>query len=106
MRIANIGLGSNPGRITSIRSLSDADSRGRGDAGSNKDDLSNMGIDADAVGADDREALNDDHINLELSFAYQGLPSGRTAQSKAENLQCVLQMSSVCAGCPRSSSVY
>ena len=87
VRIADIGLGSNAGRITSIRSLPDAGSRDKSDSNDNKDELSRLGINADTVSPDDREALDGDHINLELSFAYQGLPSGRTAQSKAENIQ-------------------
>ena len=46
-------------------------------------------MDFDVLSADDRDALNGDHVNLEVSFAYQGLPSGRTAQSKAQNIQYV-----------------
>ena len=89
VRIADLGLGSNAGRITSIRSLPDDKSRDTGDVNGN-DELSGMGIDSETISPDDREALDGDHVNLELSFAYQGVPSGRTAQSKAQNIQYVV----------------
>ena len=91
VRIADLGLGSNAGRITSIRSLPDdsGKSRDTGDVNGN-DELSDMGIDSETISPDDREALDGDHVNLELSFAYQGEPSGRTAQSKAQNIQYVV----------------
>ena len=91
VRIADLGLGSNAGRITSIRSLPDDSDKSRdtGDVNGN-DELSSMGIDSETISPDDREALDGDHVNLELSFAYQGVPSGRTAQSKAQNIQYVV----------------
>ncbi|KAI0753253.1 hypothetical protein C8Q80DRAFT_1229046 [Daedaleopsis nitida] len=91
VRIADIALGSNSGRITAIRSLPDASTRDNGDATKGGDSLADIGIDADSVSSDDRDALDGDHVNLEVSFAYQGLPSGRTAQSKAENIHLLVE---------------
>ena len=51
------------------------------------DSLAAMSINADTVSPDDREALDGDHVNLEVSFAYKGLPSGQSAKSKAHNIQ-------------------
>ena len=90
VRVVDLGLGSNAGRITSIRSLPDTKSRDTGEVKDGNDELSDMGIDTETISPDDREALDGDHVNLELSFAYQGIPTGRTAQSKAENIQYVL----------------
>ena len=89
MRVADIGLGSNAGRITSIRSLPDADEPKPDDTSQANKSAEALGVDFDVLSADDRDALNGDHVNLEVSFAYQGLPSGRTAQSKAQNIQYV-----------------
>lgn len=36
---------------------------------------------------EDRDALGGDHVNLEVLFAYRGLPSGNAAASKGKNLQ-------------------
>ena len=36
---------------------------------------------------EDRDALDGDHVNLELGFAYRAEPSGDSAQSKAKNIQ-------------------
>ena len=94
-----MGLGSNAGRITSIRSLPDANSREGGEDNEHKDSLEGLGINADSITPEDRDALDGDHVNLEVSFAYQGLPSGKTAQSKAENIQYVSH--DIC-GCMRS----
>ncbi|KAI0329974.1 hypothetical protein GY45DRAFT_1278584, partial [Cubamyces sp. BRFM 1775] len=86
VRVADLGLGSNAGRITSIRSLPDDTTRDTGDPTKGEDSLAAMGISADSVSPDDREALDGDHVNLEVSFAYQGLPSGQSAESKARNI--------------------
>ncbi|RDX44545.1 hypothetical protein OH76DRAFT_1408962 [Lentinus brumalis] len=91
VRVVDLGLGSNAGRITSIRSLPDARSRDTGEVKATDDSLRDMGIDGETIGPDDREALDGDHVNLELSFAYQGLPSGRSAQSKAENIHLLIE---------------
>jgi Ca2+-dependent lipid-binding protein len=72
IRISDIGLGSNAMRITSIRSLPDAEH-----------DAPTM----DSLGEEEREQLDGDHINVEVSFAYKALPSGNTASSKAHNAQ-------------------
>ena len=84
VRIPDMGLGSNAGRITAIRSLPDARSAEGGVS------LAGLGIDFGLVNPEDRDALDEDHVNLEVSFAYQGLPSGRTAQEKAQNIQWAL----------------
>ncbi|KAI8972445.1 hypothetical protein BD414DRAFT_469487 [Trametes punicea] len=91
VRVADLGLGSNAGRITSIRSLPDATSRDAGNPNNSEDSLSAMGIDADTISPDDRDALNGDHVNLEVSFAYQGLPSGQSAESKAHNIHLLVE---------------
>ncbi|KAM5531360.1 hypothetical protein V8D89_006496 [Ganoderma adspersum] len=85
VRIPDMGLGSNAGRITAIRSLPDARSPEGGVS------LAGLGIDSGFVTAEDRDALDEDHINLEVSFAYQGLPSGRTAQEKAQNIHFMVE---------------
>ncbi|KAH9937796.1 uncharacterized protein BXZ73DRAFT_89230 [Epithele typhae] len=89
VRVADIGLGSNAGRITSIRSLPDVRLHKNEDDGG--DGLAGLGINSDAVGADDKDALDGDHVNLEVSFAYQSLPSGQTAQSKAQNVHLFVE---------------
>ena len=83
VRVSDIGLGSNAGRITSIRSLPDAGVHREND----ENGIAALGIDSDRIGPDDRDSLDGDHVNLEVSFAYEGLPSGRTAQSKSQNIQ-------------------
>ncbi|KAI0654107.1 hypothetical protein C8Q70DRAFT_1029821 [Cubamyces menziesii] len=91
VRIADLGLGSNAGRITSIRSLPDDTTRDTGDPSEGEDSLAAMGISAESVSPDDREALDGDHVNLEVSFAYQGLPSGQSAESKARNIHLLVE---------------
>ncbi|TBU59824.1 hypothetical protein BD310DRAFT_1038272 [Dichomitus squalens] len=90
VRIADMGLGSNAGRVTSIRSLADVYG-GEGANGEHKDSIEGLGIDVDTITPEDRDALDGDHINLEVSFAYQGLPSGKTAQSKAQNIHLMVE---------------
>ncbi|KAL1939462.1 hypothetical protein VTO73DRAFT_10018 [Trametes versicolor] len=91
VRVADLGLGSNAGRITSIRSLPDAKTHDTGNPGDAQDTLAAMGIDGDTVSPDDRDALDGDHVNLEVSFAYQGLPSGKSAASKARNIHLLVE---------------
>ncbi|KAI0057306.1 hypothetical protein BV25DRAFT_1973301 [Artomyces pyxidatus] len=69
VRISDLGLGSTPLRITSVCALPD----------SHNDDA--MGL----LDASDRDQLNGDHINLEVSFSYRALPSSASAKSKARN---------------------
>lgn len=71
IKISDLGLGSTALRITSIRSLPDAEE----DAP------------IDALGEEERQQLDGDHINVEVSFAFKALPSGNTASSKAHNPQ-------------------
>ncbi|KDQ51904.1 hypothetical protein JAAARDRAFT_139718 [Jaapia argillacea MUCL 33604] len=69
VRIADFALGTNPLRITSVRSLPDSD----------VDDV------LEGLDAKDKERLNGEHINLELSFAYRAVPSGTAFSTKAQN---------------------
>lgn len=68
-----MGLGLTPFRITSVRSLRDAD------------------VDSQVgdVEKKDREQLESDHVNFEVSFAFKAQPSEKDAQSKAKNPQSV-----------------
>ncbi|KAI5121834.1 hypothetical protein M0805_003268 [Coniferiporia weirii] len=74
VRVADLGQGSNALRLTSIRSLPDADV---------DDTLHNAN---DAV----KEHLMRDHVNVEVSFAYRALPSGSEASSKAHNAHLLI----------------
>lgn len=76
MRIADLGLGSNAARITAIRSLPDAQPR----------DTVNQ-VDQPDQSLSEEYDLEEQHVNLEVAFAYRGLPSGSEAKSKARNLQ-------------------
>ncbi|KAL4247548.1 hypothetical protein ABKN59_007359 [Abortiporus biennis] len=80
VRIADLGLGTNAGRITTIRSLPDRD----------KDQQDG---DVSRPESEKNEELEEDHVNLEVSFAYRGLPSGSTAQSKGDNLHLLVEFS-------------
>ncbi|KAI0703039.1 hypothetical protein BC835DRAFT_1079650 [Cytidiella melzeri] len=80
VRISDIGLGSNAARITAIRSLPDTQSR----EATNKKDQDNQD-------EEDVEALDEHHVNLEVSFAYRGLPSGQSAASKAQNAHLLVE---------------
>ena len=75
-----MGLGSNAARITAIRSLPDARSR----EFTNKENQ-------DHQDQEEVEALDEQHVNLELSFAYRGLPSGQSAASKAHNAHLLVE---------------
>ncbi|KAI0922964.1 hypothetical protein AcV5_009819 [Taiwanofungus camphoratus] len=83
VRISDIGLGSNSARITTIRALLDA--AGEDDIGES------IAVDSQSMSTDDRDALDEDHVNLEVSFAYRGLPSGDSAVSKAKNIHLLVE---------------
>ncbi|KAI0267273.1 hypothetical protein BC834DRAFT_822647 [Gloeopeniophorella convolvens] len=74
VRISDLGLGSAPLRITSIRALPDSD---------NEDALN-------LLDTEDRDQLGGDHVNLEVSFAYRAQPSGSSTESKARNVHLVI----------------
>jgi hypothetical protein len=76
VRIADLGLGSNAARITAIRSLPDAKPRDK----VNQEDQPDQS-------PDEEQDLEEQHVNLEVAFAYRGLPSGSNTKSKAKNLQ-------------------
>ncbi|KAL5476528.1 hypothetical protein ACEPAI_3385 [Sanghuangporus weigelae] len=75
VRIADLGQGTNPARITSIRALPDT------------------GVDEALKDIDDsvKENLSREHVNLEVSFAYRALPSGASASSKAHNAHLLVE---------------
>lgn len=75
-----MGLGSNAARITAIRSLPDAHSR----------EFTNE-EDQDKQDPEEVEALDEQHVDLEMSFAYRGLPSGQSAASKAHNAHLLVE---------------
>ncbi|KZT64142.1 hypothetical protein DAEQUDRAFT_718539 [Daedalea quercina L-15889] len=82
VRIADLGLGSNAARVTSIRSLPDA---GVGKKGG--DEISeSLEVDSAGMSPEERDALGGDHVNLEIGFACRAEPSGETAKSKAKNI--------------------
>ena len=75
-----MGLGSNAMRITAIRSLPDVQSR----EAVNREDEQEQD-------PEEREDLDEQHVNLEVSFAYRGLPSGHSAASKAKNMHLLIE---------------
>ena len=102
VRVSDVGLGSNSARITSIRSLPEShaqkacktqERRDFADAtGSNTTPEDGQEQTSDA---DEERDPDEQYVNLEVSFAYRGLPSGSSAQSKARNVQCVRLTKSV-----------
>jgi hypothetical protein len=60
----------NPLRLTSVRALPDVPG-----ADDHLDSLSDV----------ERDQIDGKHINVEVSFAYKALPSGRRAQDKVKN---------------------
>ncbi|KLO20621.1 hypothetical protein SCHPADRAFT_841783 [Schizopora paradoxa] len=74
VRIADLGQGSTPLRVTSIRSLPDSK------------------LDDALAGADEsvKEHLEREHVNVEVSFSYRARPSGSTAGSKAHNAHLLI----------------
>ena len=101
VRISDIGLGSNAARITAMRSLPDSEAqkahqrtagregsapeRSEGENGQGR--AAERGGEEQAPAEDERWELDGQHVNLEVSFAYRGLPSGQSAASKAKNIQ-------------------
>ena len=73
MRIPDLGLGTNPIRITSIRALPDSE----------LDSVTR------SLNEDEREYISGEHVNWELSFAYQAAPNKTRWSEKAENFQYV-----------------
>ncbi|KAH9941531.1 hypothetical protein B0H21DRAFT_752338 [Amylocystis lapponica] len=90
VRIVDMGLGSNAARITAIRSLPDASEPEPG-VGASDNIGESMKVDSKPIDNDSREALDADHVNLEVSFAYRGLPSGQSAVSKARNIHLLVE---------------
>lgn len=80
MRIADLGLGSNAARITAIRSLPDSQS-------SESVDLK----EEQEQSPEEHDELGRRHVNVEVSFAYRGLPSGQSAVSKAQNIHLLVE---------------
>ncbi|GJE98733.1 C2 domain-containing protein [Phanerochaete sordida] len=80
VRIADVGLGQVAGRITAIRSLPDSKSREEVNEKDEKDE-----------NPEEQKDLDEQHVNLEVSFAYRGLPSGDDAKSKARNIHLLVE---------------
>ena len=100
VRIADLGLGRNAARITSIRSLPDAQTRANNKARAQSGESAELFAVEERAGDEqpqsdlndsEREDLNGDHVNVEVSFAYRGLPSGRSAASKAGNVHLLVE---------------
>ncbi|KIP05468.1 hypothetical protein PHLGIDRAFT_30925 [Phlebiopsis gigantea 11061_1 CR5-6] len=89
VRVADLGFGSNAARITSIRSLPDSQPREQ----VNKEDQPDQS-------PEEQNDLNEQHVNVEIGFAYRGLPTGHSAKSKAKNLHVKTTMVSL-MGLPR-----
>ncbi|THH27196.1 hypothetical protein EUX98_g6993 [Antrodiella citrinella] len=97
VRISDLGLGRNAARITAIRSLPDAETRASNKSKAQSGEVASLAPAGeqqdkqDDSGSpdpfhDQQEELDGDHINVEVSFAYHGMPSGRSAASKAGNI--------------------
>ncbi len=95
VRISDVGLGSNAARITSIRSLPDShdqkvrNTQERRDLAESNESNSAEDGQEQKSDADEMQEPDEQYVNLEISFAYRGLPSGHSAQSKARNVQYV-----------------
>ena len=76
MRIADLGLGQNPIRLTSVRALPDAPGGGSESA-------------LDALQHAEHEQMDGAHVTLEVCFAYRARPTGTDLASKVANPQCV-----------------
>ena len=103
--MSDVGLGSNSARITAIRTLPDCAARRstgskqyyKGEQlGRSEHEVKTALRRAESAPPDQNEDEDDDateftkqHVNLEVSFAYRGLPSGHSAASKAKNVQYV-----------------
>ncbi|WWC90217.1 uncharacterized protein L201_005150 [Kwoniella dendrophila CBS 6074] len=90
VRITDLGQGSNPLRITSIRALPDQP----GDDGYPKSGWINQGNDniksKDTAGKDITEDEAGDYYNFEVAFSYAALP-GQGAQLRAKNIHLLIE---------------
>ncbi|KAK7679241.1 hypothetical protein QCA50_017819 [Cerrena zonata] len=92
VRIADLGLGKTAARITSILSLPGAKTRERLKAtrGQEANTFNERSEDTSGPNKDQEEELSGDHVNVEVSFAYRGLPSGKSIISKAMNVHLLV----------------
>ena len=89
VRITDLGQGTNPLRITSIRALPDQP----GDKGYPKEGWINQGKDVktkDTAGKDIKEDQAGDYYNFEVAFSYAALP-GQGAHLRAKNIHLLIQ---------------
>ncbi|ORY26481.1 hypothetical protein BCR39DRAFT_540905 [Naematelia encephala] len=90
VRITDLGQGSNPFRITSIRALPDQP----GDEGYPKTNWINQGNeqvnDKDTAGKDITEDQAGDYYNFEVAFSYAALP-GQGANLRAKNIHLLIE---------------
>nr|WVH01955.1 C2 domain-containing protein [Naematelia aurantialba] len=90
VRITDLGQGSNPFRITSIRALPDQP----GDAGYPKTNWINQGDEQmkskDTAGKDITEDQAGDYYNFEVAFSYAALP-GQSANLRAKNIHLLIE---------------
>ena len=86
MHIADLGLGSNAARITAVRSLPNVDRKENPTLESDSADENGVRNELNHI-LSEEEDLGGLHVNLKVSFAYQGLPSGKSVHSKAKNVQ-------------------
>ncbi|WWC97592.1 hypothetical protein V866_004476 [Kwoniella sp. B9012] len=90
VRITDLGQGSNPLRITSIRALPDQP----GDEGYPKSGWINQGNEdiksKDTAGKDITEDEAGDYYNFEVAFSYAALP-GQGAQLRAKNIHLLIE---------------
>lgn len=96
VRIADVGLGRNAARITAIRSLPDAKTRASNKTRAQSGETAPLNSDENDEDSSDptndqEDALNGDHVNVEVSFAYRGLPSGQSVASKAGNVHLLVE---------------
>ena len=90
VRITDLGQGSNPFRITSIRALPDQP----GDSGYPKTSWINQGNDdiktKDTAGKEIAEDQAGDYYNFEVAFSYAALP-GQGAHLRAKNIHLLIE---------------
>ncbi|KAJ3557617.1 hypothetical protein NM688_g1373 [Phlebia brevispora] len=98
VRVSDVGLGSNAARITFIRSLPDSETQKQHEidecnecAKTKEENGSAKDCHDQTPDKDEDEELNRQHVNLELSFAYRGLPSGQSVHSKARNIHLLVE---------------
>ena len=78
VRVANIGLGMEAAHITAIHTIPDAPTRDEVGEAAQPDRKPN-----------ESKNVREGYINLEVTFAYHGLPSGDGMTSRERNLQYV-----------------